>query len=198
MAYFKNHWKAKEGKVISASGLAEIAKTCDWITKLRVAAPLTLSNIAGGPLIGVALPPSGAQLAITTSAGLTARVGTTAGHGTVNPVMSNGSTFALTTNTSVTITVLNFSSTTGGIAGGTYVWIQQDPSGNWFAVSADCGNSSSSSSGSSSGTSSGISGGSSTGSVGSASSGLGPEIVVRDTVIRTSSSSSSRSSSTLK
>jgi hypothetical protein len=195
MAWYKQHWKAKQGKPISASGLKGIAETCDWISKLRVAAPLTLANIAGGPLIGVALPPAGAQLAITTSAGLTARVGTTAGHGTVNPVTSNGSTFALTTDTSTTITVLNFSSTTDGIAGNTYVWIQQDPSGNWFATAVDCGNPGSSSS--SSATSS--SGTSSSGTSGSSSGSLGEELAkLKPVIIRTSSSSSSRSSSTLK
>jgi hypothetical protein len=77
MAYFKNHWKAKEGKVISASGLAEIAKTCDWISKLRVGAPLTLSNIAGGPLIGVVT--SNSQVLAVTNGAVTANTVVTTG-----------------------------------------------------------------------------------------------------------------------
>lgn len=79
------------------------------------------------------------QLAVVTSSGITARVTTAAGTGNVNPVSStSGGT--LTTDTSTDIPVLNFSSTTGGIPSGTYVWISQDPGGNWFITAVDCGN----------------------------------------------------------
>jgi hypothetical protein len=146
MAYFKNHWKARENKEISASGLADMARTCDWVTKLRVSAPLTLSNIAGGPLIGLATSGS-AQIAVTngTISACVANSGSctgsgkwVAGTGTVNPVSYNGT--CLVTNTSASISVLNFSTTTGGISTGTLVWIQQDPSGNWVITAVDCGN----------------------------------------------------------
>ena len=100
-------------------------------------APLTLSNIAGGPLIGLATSGS-AQIAVTsgTISACVANSGSCTGSniwvpgtGSVNPVSYNGT--CLVTNTSASISVLNFSTTTGGISTGTLVWIQQDPSGNW-------------------------------------------------------------------
>jgi len=35
--------------------------------------------------------------------------------------------------------VVNYSSTTGGIEDGAYVWIEQDINGLWFITSVDCG-----------------------------------------------------------
>ena len=80
---------------------------------------------------------SSASLAITNGT-VTARVTTTPGSGAFNFVNLNGTT--LTTDTSGTTACFNFSSTTGGIATGTYVWVEQDPAGNWWITSVDCGN----------------------------------------------------------
>ncbi len=103
---------------------------------------LSLNRNDHGTFVRLGQPNVQAQLAIT-SGTITARVGTTAGFGTVLlvdvSVASDGTTCTLTT-TSVTETVFSYSSTTGGIPTDIYVWIEQDLTGNWFITSDDCGN----------------------------------------------------------
>jgi hypothetical protein len=149
VAWYKNHWKAREGRAISASGLAEIAKTCDWISKLRVAAPLGLTNIGGGPLLSVAPLQLAGNLAVTSSA-ISACVynsgsctGTSPmkwapGGGTVYSVSYNGA--CLVANLDDEYDVINFSTTTGGIPTDTLVWTQPDSDDNWYITAVDCGN----------------------------------------------------------
>jgi hypothetical protein len=82
------------------------------------------------------------QLAVTSSV-ITARSGSTAGKGTVflvNDDYDSGTTNVTLTTTTTTQTVFSYSSTTGGIASGIYVWIAQGAKGNWFVISVDCGN----------------------------------------------------------
>jgi hypothetical protein len=79
---------------------------------------------------------SGRQLAVTDGT-ISARVTTTAGSGNVFLVTNDGTTLTVGT---VDTPVLNFGSTTGGIADGTYVWIEQGPDNNWWITSVDCGN----------------------------------------------------------
>lgn len=61
----------------------------------------------------------------------------TAGSGTVFICQTSGTTI---TKTSETLSVLNFSTTTGGIASGVNVWVSQDDNGNYYITSVDCGN----------------------------------------------------------
>jgi len=98
-----------------------------------------LSGIWGsdGTILRVATGEGGgAQLAITDGS-ISARSGTTPGSGTVFDVSYNGTVLVTATTTK---TVGNFSSTTGGIPTGTYVWIEQDPQGAWWITAVDCGN----------------------------------------------------------
>ncbi len=103
---------------------------------------LSVNSNDHGTWLRLAQPNVQAQLAITTGT-ITARVGTTAGYGSVYlvdvSVAADGTTCTLTT-TSVTETVFSYSSTTGGIPTDIYVWIEQDLTGNWFITSDDCGN----------------------------------------------------------
>lgn len=78
-------------------------------------------------------------IAKTTSV-ITARVGTTPGTGTVkqwilDPYSGAGGTLIDTTNE---ISVFSYSSAAGGIASGKYCYIEQDMSGNWWVISAEC------------------------------------------------------------
>lgn len=144
MPWYKNHWKATEGNPVSAKGLVGMAKTCDWITKLRVAPPLTLTNTGGGPLIGLGGAPSDTAFlavthgTITANAVVTSGTKWTPGTGSVYAVAYDGT--HLNTDTSTTYDVLNFSTTTGGIATNTLVWVDYDDNGDLYVVQIDCGN----------------------------------------------------------
>ena len=102
---------------------------------------LEMNQTDKGTFLRIAFQNNQATLAYTTSGGITARSGTTAGFGSVFlvdvSVASDGTTCTLTT-TAVTYTVFNLSATTGGIAGGKYCWIEQDVTGNWFVTAAEC------------------------------------------------------------
>jgi hypothetical protein len=135
VAYFKNHWKAREGKAISASGLAEIAKTCDWITKLRVAAPLTLSNIAGGPLIG--LGPITQALACQPSSNVAGAAGTWP---EITAVSFTADVYAMAGSVMVKIapgaTIRNWLA--APLEANKTCWLLQDSSGNFVVISQSC------------------------------------------------------------
>ncbi len=65
---------------------------------------------------------------------------TTPGSGSVYPMAYNGTCLVADTS-KPTISVLSFSTTTGGIPGGTNVWIQlNDNDGQWYVTSVNCGN----------------------------------------------------------
>lgn len=65
---------------------------------------------------------------------------TTPGTGTVYPMAYNG-TCLVADSSKGTISVLSFSTTTGGIPEGTSVWItMNDNDGQWYATSVNCGN----------------------------------------------------------
>jgi hypothetical protein len=138
MPWLRTHPKQKPDKPIEARTLRMLAETCDWISRIKVTPPLELTTFGGGPLIrfaGVA----GGQVAYTTSGGITARSGTTAGTGSVYLVATTLSSGVCTlTTASEETTVYNFSGASGGIAGGKYCWVEQEPGGLWFVVSSEC------------------------------------------------------------
>jgi hypothetical protein len=132
-----SHWKAVQGFRPSAQGLREIAETCDWISRLSVTAPLEITPFAGGPQIRLSAP-AGRQL-VYTDGTITARSGTTAGTGNVflcSTAVASG--VCTITNTTNTLTVFNFSASTGGIPTGKYCWLDYDIYGTPFIVSAEC------------------------------------------------------------
>jgi len=137
MGLNQNHRRFLPGDPLLARDFAQISATCDWASRISVTPPLTLTSLSG-PIIGLAAV-FGAQLAYTASGGITARSGATAGFGNVYLVTASVSgTTATLTNASNTTVVFNFSATTGGIPGGKYCWVEQDPSGNWWLVSVEC------------------------------------------------------------
>ncbi len=70
--------------------------------------------------------------------GITARVGTTPGTGTVSFYQLNDS--GVLEDSGDGDTVYSISSTTGGIPSGTYVMCEQDVNDDYWVVSVDCGN----------------------------------------------------------
>ncbi len=111
-----------------------------WVTRntieIGVNSGLSMVQTDHGTALRTTGQPTGAQLAIT-DGDVSERSGTTPGTGTVFRVAYDGT--VLVTDT-VDLDVFNFSSTTGGIPDSTYCWIEQDPQGNWWITSVDCGN----------------------------------------------------------
>ena len=73
-----------------------------------------------------------------TSSTISARSGLTPGSGTVDRYSYDEDSGDLVDDEQ-SEDVLNFSSTTDGIASGTYVWIEQDGLGFWWITAVDCG-----------------------------------------------------------
>ncbi len=120
--------------------------TCKWLNDVRRAAVEGSIAHLGPGLVGSPTP-NGWSLSTDTGSGrsgflaktdgtITARSGTTLGGGNVFLTTISGTTITVT---STSIAVLNFSSTTGGIATATYVWVEEDDSGNLFITAVDCG-----------------------------------------------------------
>ncbi len=118
----------------------------DWLNALRDAAVEgSISHlgpgISGSPTpngwsIGVSEVSSRAGFLAKTNGTISARSGTALGTGSVFLTTISGSTITVTSNTQ---TVFNFSSTSGGIATATYVWVEEDDAGNYFITAVDCG-----------------------------------------------------------
>jgi hypothetical protein len=121
--------------------------TTKWLNQLR--AIVLRNQIELGPNSGLAMlqTPTATVLRLANSVSfgqlvvtdgtITARVGTTAGTGTVFATTFNGTTI---TTTGVEFTVYSYSSTTGGIPTGSYCWMTPDEAGYLWVVSVDCGN----------------------------------------------------------
>ena len=77
-------------------------------------------------------------LAVVQSGGITARSGSTPGTGSVELYLLNVGGNSIADSTQA-ITVFNFSSTSGGIASGTYCWVEEDIDGNFWVTAVDCG-----------------------------------------------------------
>ncbi len=136
----------KKGDVLTAQWLNHIRRLVlrNTIT-LGPNSGLTMNESDSGKILRTAgSGATGQQLAYTNGT-ITARSGTTPGAGTVYLVKYDGSVFQIMngggSNPTLTQAVLSYSSTTGGIATGQYVWIAQNPSDlKWYVISVDCGN----------------------------------------------------------
>lgn len=136
MFHGPRHGKAGDG--LTWTWLNKLVDLCQRNTiNLGIGSGLIMVRTNAGTSLSVAPGTLGAQLAITDGT-ITARSSVTPGTGTVFYVDYDGT--SLNTDTTETVNVLNFSSTTGGIDSSVYVWITQDSSGNWWITSVDCGN----------------------------------------------------------
>ena len=125
--------------------------TCGWLNRLRswllgagvlaIGPGLTGHQTPNGWIIGLASA-AGASTGILcyTDGTITAATAfsgstSTAGTGTVFVCTTAA---GVITKTSTTLSVLNYSPTTGGIATGTRVWVDQDIDGNYYIVSDAC------------------------------------------------------------
>lgn len=136
MGWFKNHWKARAGKPISASGLRGIADTCDQVSRIKCQPPLEALWTPGGLLLRVAGAIFGAYVGVVVGGGISAMSGLTPGTGNVTLYTWNGTVLA---SLGITEAVYSISSTTGGIPAGTTCIILRI-AGNYWLISADCGN----------------------------------------------------------
>lgn len=120
--------------------------TTKWLNSVRDAAiegsiadlgpGLKGSPTPKGWSIGLARLDGGGHWAKTDGT-ISARSGTTLGTGTVFLLDVSGTTITVTSDTE---DVVNYSSTTGGIPTGTYVFVQDDGFGNMSITAVDCGN----------------------------------------------------------
>lgn len=121
--------------------------TSKWLNDVRQAA--VEGSIASlGPGLEGSPSPNGWLLRIKgigasggfwakTDGTISARSGLTLGSGTVFLLDVSATTITVTTDT---LPVVNYSSTTGGIASGVYVFVQDDGFGNQSITAVDCGN----------------------------------------------------------
>ncbi len=129
--------------------------TAAWLNQIRslvlrnrislgVNSGLVMSESDGGKVLRTASSGATGQQLAYTNGTITARSGTTPGAGTVYLVRYDGSVFQIMNgsggNPTITQAVKSYSSTTGGIATGNYVWIAQNPADlYWYVISVDCG-----------------------------------------------------------
>ncbi len=120
--------------------------TCKWLNAVRQAAVEGSISHLGPGLQGMPTP-NGLALSLASTGGnggfwaktngtITARSGTTLGSGSVFLLSVTTTTITVTSNT---LGVVNYSSTSGGIATATYVFVQDDGFGNWSITAVDCG-----------------------------------------------------------
>lgn len=127
----------KQGDEILAMHFADLKEAiCEATIRPGSCAGIDVFRGPGGTTLSVQ-PPSIGSLGVVTSA-ISARVGTTLGTGLVE--LYYASSTGVATDCAQAVNVYNFSSTTGGITTGLYVWVQQDPSGDWYVTAIDCGN----------------------------------------------------------
>lgn len=92
---------------------------------------------AAGTTISVRQPAR--YVGVVQSGGISARSGSTPGTGSVELYLLNVGGNSIVDSTQA-VTVFSFSSTTGGIASGTYCWVEEDIDGNFWITAVDCGN----------------------------------------------------------
>ena len=124
--------------------------TCNWLNRLRswvlgagvlgLSPPLVGHQTPNGWVIGLASQQGATGLLCYTDGAITAATAfsggsSTAGTGTVFICTTSAGEITVTTQT---LSVLNYSPTTGGIATGTRVWVDQDQDGNYYIVSNAC------------------------------------------------------------
>ncbi len=121
--------------------------TSKWLNGVRnwavqgaivdVSAGLSLSEGPNGTTISLTSIGTGGGFWAKTDGVISARSGLTLGSGTVFLLDVSTTTITVTTDT---LSVVNYSSTTGGIPTDTYVFVQNDGFGNWSITAVDCGN----------------------------------------------------------
>ncbi len=121
--------------------------TSKWLNAVRQAAVegsiahfgpgFTAQPTPNGWSIGMAVTGSSGGFWAKTNGPVSARSGLTLGSGTVFLLDVSTTTITVTTDT---LSVVNYSSTTGGIPTGIYVFVQDDGFGNWSITAVDCGN----------------------------------------------------------
>ncbi len=132
--------KFKKGMELTAKWLADVRNAAVEGSICSLGPGLMGSATPNGWAIGLSNPGRGrAGFLAKTDGTISARVTTTLGTGTVFLTTIDSSTGVITVE-SDTVDVFNFSSTTGGIATGAYVWVEQDDAGNYFITAVDCGN----------------------------------------------------------
>ncbi len=130
-----NLHKQEQGKPIEAKTLRTIAEAAEWATRITAEPPLSIMNLAAGPLIRLAGMLFSVYIGVTNGT-ITARSGGTPGAGNVTVYTWNGTTLA---SLGIDKPVFNISSTTGGIPGSTFVIILRICASYWI-ITADCGN----------------------------------------------------------
>lgn len=133
--FFFRHKRQKPDEPISAQMLADMAETCDQMSRITAVPPLEFSWTPAGPVMRLAGMLFGAYVGVT-SGTISPRSGLTPGTGTVVLYSWNGTALAATPNSK---TVFSISSTTGGIPTGTVVIILRIAGAYWI-ITADCGN----------------------------------------------------------
>lgn len=129
--------RLKKGDELTSSWLNRLLALVKMNTvELGMNSGLSMVQTPNATILRLSSTGTSGRLAITDGT-ITARVTTTPGTGTVNPVVFDGTTL---TTLAEDITVYNFSSTTGGIVDSVYVWIEQDLSSWWWITAVDCGN----------------------------------------------------------
>lgn len=141
--WFRSLQRQKVGQPITARTLRQLAEVAEWSTRIKAMPPLSIMSTAAGPIIRIDSAQKTDWLAITNGAisanvVVTAGVKWTPGSGTVYAVTFDGTHW--NTDTSVDYDVINFSTTTAGIATGVLVWIGEDEWGNNVITAVDCGN----------------------------------------------------------
>ncbi len=129
----------KPGMELTAAWLNWVLKTCkENRIELGEGSGLTMSQNENGTILRTAGSSSGQLQRAITNGAISARVGTSPGGGNVFLVSYNGTVYVTGVDS---IPVLNYSSTTGGIATGVYCWIAEDPTSSELEIiSVDCGN----------------------------------------------------------
>ncbi len=130
-----NLYKQEEGKPIAAKTLRQTAEAAEWATRITAEPPLSIMNLAAGPLIRLAGMLFSVYIGVTDGT-ISARSGGTPGSGNVTIYTWNGTTLA---SLGIDKPVFNISSTTGGIPTGTVVVILRICASYWV-ITADCGN----------------------------------------------------------
>lgn len=138
--------KLHPGDELTTTWLNKLVMWCKRNTlNLGVNSGLDMIQNDAGTFLRLSGRPGTGRLAITystitaaTTGGGCSVGGFTPGSGTVNWIYFDGT--CANPDTTDTPTVYNFSTTSGGIASGTFVWCSQDQSGNWWITAVDCGN----------------------------------------------------------
>ena len=135
--FFFNHKKQKAGEPISAEMLAQMAETCDQMSRITAVPPLEFTWLPSGPVFRLAGMLLGVYIAQVNTGGISARSGSTPGSGTVAIQQWNGTAFSSMAGTGATFPVKNWNSTAGAIAAGKWCVVLRIMGAYWV-LAAEC------------------------------------------------------------